>query len=604
MKRPTFELRHIIIPLASALTLLPLAEAATITPVNQDAPFFGFNDFTAATPVGGNEGTTLGQQRLNVLQRACDLWGQHIHSDVEILVGAQFENDGGVASGFSLASALSSDVFADFPNAPLENTWYPVALANAYALEDLEPARADIEVIINIALDLQSDLPDWYYGLDGNAGPAEIDLLQTILHELAHGLGFASEFDPFTGELLLDIPDIYSLNIRDLETGKGWGEMTNEERFTSMENDPYVVWAGPYTSRAAPQLLNQKMVIVVDSPEWLAGSYEYIAALFGPPVPEEGISGKLVPVDDGVDPSTDACEPILNAAEIAGNIAYIDRGDCFFDRKVLAAQLAGAVAVVIPNNVPFEDAIIMAGENIVDGIPLTIPAVSVSWETGINLLDASPGVNLTLGVVSEDYDGTRGGHVRLHAPSSYQLGSSISHFTWDAAPDLLMEPVASPGILTLDLSLPLLKDIGWIILDIPYLHETYEQWVSWNFAPEETLTGKTDDPDGDGVLNFAEYFFNGNPEVASTDVLPVMAVNDPGMRFSYTRAVQPTDVTFAYDISTNLTNWTEAVENVDFTIESVTSLHIGAETVVLDFSPSGGSQPLFVRIRVISNDQP
>ncbi len=40
------------------------AHAATITIVNLDGAGEGFNDATPATPVGGNPGITVGEQRL------------------------------------------------------------------------------------------------------------------------------------------------------------------------------------------------------------------------------------------------------------------------------------------------------------------------------------------------------------------------------------------------------------------------------------------------------------------------------------------------------------------------------------------------------------
>ena len=43
--------------------------------VNTNAPGVGFNDATPAAPVGGNPGTTVGQQRLNAFQYAADIWG-------------------------------------------------------------------------------------------------------------------------------------------------------------------------------------------------------------------------------------------------------------------------------------------------------------------------------------------------------------------------------------------------------------------------------------------------------------------------------------------------------------------------------------------------
>ncbi|MEO8035377.1 MAG: peptidase, partial [Acidobacteriota bacterium] len=56
-----------------------------ITILNQDKAGQGFNDTTAVTPIGGNTGTTLGQQRLNAFQYAADIWGDILDSEVEIV---------------------------------------------------------------------------------------------------------------------------------------------------------------------------------------------------------------------------------------------------------------------------------------------------------------------------------------------------------------------------------------------------------------------------------------------------------------------------------------------------------------------------------------
>src|SRR5215475_11766849 len=65
-------------------------QAAVIVVDNVDVPGKGFNDETPTAPVGGNPGTTLGQQRLNALQYAADIWGSILASDVPILVAASF----------------------------------------------------------------------------------------------------------------------------------------------------------------------------------------------------------------------------------------------------------------------------------------------------------------------------------------------------------------------------------------------------------------------------------------------------------------------------------------------------------------------------------
>lgn len=73
-------------------------------------------------------------------------------------------------------------------------------------------------------------------------------------------------------------------------------------------------------------------------------------ANFGPTL-KGPFSGKLVLVNDGIDQATDGCDSILNAAEIAGNIAVVDRSSCSIISQVEKAQAAGAIGVIICNNV-------------------------------------------------------------------------------------------------------------------------------------------------------------------------------------------------------------------------------------------------------------
>lgn len=67
-----------VLGVASTVTILAIPvsvdASATITIVNNDGPGEGFNDPTPVTPVGGNTGTTRGQQRLIAFQYAANLW--------------------------------------------------------------------------------------------------------------------------------------------------------------------------------------------------------------------------------------------------------------------------------------------------------------------------------------------------------------------------------------------------------------------------------------------------------------------------------------------------------------------------------------------------
>ena len=128
------------------------SQAATLTIVNSDGPGEGFNDASAVTPVGGNTGTTLGQQRLIAFQAAADIWGAVLESVVEIRIQASFDLLSCSPSSAILGSAVALQIVRDFPGAPFAGTWYHVALGNALAGVDLSIGD-DIRAIFNSAID-------------------------------------------------------------------------------------------------------------------------------------------------------------------------------------------------------------------------------------------------------------------------------------------------------------------------------------------------------------------------------------------------------------------------------------------------------------------
>lgn len=133
----------------------------------------------------------------------------------------------------------------------------------------------------------------------------------------------------------------------------------------------------------------------INSPASIAGEYAAGAASFGPPLSSPGITGDVVLGDDGTGVTSDACEPLVNAAAIAGNIALVDRGACNFTIKVKNAQDAGATGVIVADNVPGP----VAGMGGADPT-ITIPSLRVTLDTG-NLIksELATGVNATLTIL-------------------------------------------------------------------------------------------------------------------------------------------------------------------------------------------------------------
>lgn len=210
-------------------------EAATITIVNTDGAAEGFNDTTTATPEGGNTSTTRGQQRLLLFQSAATIWGGVLDSVPAIAVDSQFNALACSTQGAVLGAAGTTNLSRDFNGASFPGTWYHAALVNKITGVDNFPAAAEIQARFNSSIDngCMGAGSRWYYGLD-NATPANrINLLVVLLHEMGHGLGFATLVNGSTGAQFSGFPDVFQSHIFDRTTSKNWRDMTNAERQTS-----------------------------------------------------------------------------------------------------------------------------------------------------------------------------------------------------------------------------------------------------------------------------------------------------------------------------------------------------------------------------------
>ncbi len=437
------------------------AGAATITIVNGDGPGEGFNDATPVAPVGGNPGVTRGAQRLYVFQRAADIWGALLPSAVEIRITANFNPLTCDASSAVLGSAGAIGNRSDFAGAEVANTWYPAALANRLAGTDLIPGSNDISTQFNSTLDNGTCLggATWYYGVDGNEG-SNIELLPVVLHELGHGLGFAGTTSVTTGGMLSGRPNIYERYLHDRSLGLQWASMSNAQRASAAINTGNLVWTGPAVATVAPTILGPRVDLTVTSPPAIAGAKTFGTAQFGPSPDAQTVSGEIVLVIDDTVPVNDGCEGFVNGGALAGKVALIDRGFCPFVDKAAGAAAAGAIAVIIANNVSGAPPA-MGGS-----LPgLTIPVVSISQADGDAIkaqLGGGP-VMVTLGPNPAFVAGADDqGRMRMYAPNPVEPGSSVSHWDTSAEPSLLMEPFITDELSDgVDLTQFLFEDIGW-----------------------------------------------------------------------------------------------------------------------------------------------
>lgn len=439
----------------------------------------GYNDPTPAAPVGGNPGTTLGEQRRLATQHAANLWAATLTSNAIIRINAQFTAQACTETSATLGSAGPIGNFRNFPEATFQDTWYPSALRNKLAGNEAAVGSPQLQINFNVNLGTPGCLTasPWYFGIDNNPPPGAINLVVVLLHEFGHGLGFTvGPTNGQTGNRSQGSPSIWERFMVDNQTGLSWFQMTtNAERAASAIGVDRLVWAGPNVTAAVPSVLRQGIATAtITGPAVREPRTVNVGeASFGPPINATPFTGELAPVVDQADGNTGlACEPLsaANARAVLGRIALVDRGVCNFIVKTANLQAAGAIGMLVADNVAALLPPNVGGVN----PAATIPSASVRQVDGNFIKDqlkrrsrASTGVFVTLGLAGTQYAGADAqGRIKLFTPNPFQGGSSVSHYDVTAFRHQLMEPAIN-GDLTQsvippqDLTFRLFQDIGW-----------------------------------------------------------------------------------------------------------------------------------------------
>ena len=465
---------------ATLCAAMPASAAVTIIINNLNGPGVGFNDATPAVPVGGNAGTTVGQQRLNAFAYAANVWGANLTSSVPVVINAQFSALSCTATSATLGSAGATQVFREFANAPKSGTWYSYALANKIAgfyLGTLNAAQISANFNVNLGQANCLAGQGWYYGLDNNEG-SQIDFVAVLLHEMGHGLGFQTFTSGTTGNFLQGFPAIWDHYLMDNANGILWKDMTAAQRVSSAIGVNRLVWTGANVTAGAPSVLRQGLPgVTISGPAagpMANAQLQAGEASFGASLTQAGLFSEVMPVVSDTTSAAGtgkACGPLTvnDARAVNGKIALIDRGACGFVVKVKNAQNAGAVGVLIADNAAGPPAGLGGSDP-----TITIPAVRITLADGNSLKTqlatrsrTNSGVYARMGLFGTQLAGTDVlGRVLMYTPNPFVSGSSVSHYDTTATRNLLMEPSIN-GDLTIvvvppiDLTLPLFTDIGW-----------------------------------------------------------------------------------------------------------------------------------------------
>jgi uncharacterized repeat protein (TIGR01451 family)/MYXO-CTERM domain-containing protein len=410
---------------------------AEIRVVNSDGSGEGLNDSTAATPVGSNPGTTVGEQRRIAFQYAASLWAATVGNQVPISIKAQFQPLDCSSSVAVLGTAGPTKLYDD--------DQYPAALANERAGRDLDPGTEQIDAEFSSKVGTDGcSAPPWYYGLDNQPPDGQTDLVTVLLHEFGHGLGFFSASRGFL------------LNAQDDASQTLLSQLTEVDYQAAIRRPMGVSWVGPMVRAQKDTILDQ-LDGILELPG--QGSWLLAKARFGA-APVDITSPLVRPQDASGGAATDACTPIQ---PVPGKVVIADRsGRCLVARRAANAQAAGALGLIVRHDQSGDEPFSYGASDA--GVSIVIPVWGISYEDGVQVETALAAgeVEATVRAAARRAGENANGDVLLYTPGTYSAGSSLAHWTRTAIPSLLMEPIINPGVpRNLDLTVAALADVGW-----------------------------------------------------------------------------------------------------------------------------------------------
>ncbi len=209
----------------------------------------GFSDATAISAIDGNNGTTVGAQRKLSFIKAAELIAAQIDTPQTLIIDADFTNLSCDASSATLGSAGATINLGNVtPAAGTINTFYPVGLINAIGNNDYD-AGSDITAQFNSNIGNTGCLQasnGWYYGF-GTPATNYIGFTTVLLHEITHGLGFASLTNASSGAKASGIDDIFSNFLYAAANSADWsvaGGLSDAQRAASAISSTGLLWNG------------------------------------------------------------------------------------------------------------------------------------------------------------------------------------------------------------------------------------------------------------------------------------------------------------------------------------------------------------------------
>lgn len=327
-------------------------------------------------------------------------------------------------------SALVSNPWTSAPGNATTLNWHSIGTAdynytrgnNVWAQEDINADnRTGVSAISSSSTDpLIFDFsPDYTQSpSDTTTSPnlrfntTNLFYWNNIMHDVTYRYGFDEVAGNFQSNNLGRGGSGNDYVIADAQDGSG----TNNANFSSP--------ADGSSGRMQMYLWNAIPTLTINAPSSIAGQYQAVESNFSTANKLAGVgsrTGQVVYYNDNAAGTTHEGCLGVPVNSVLGKIALIDRGNCNFTVKVKNAQSAGAIAVIMVNNVAGNPIIMGGTDN-----TITIPAIMISITDGQIIKNAlANNVDATLSVgppIDGDVDNGVIAHEYTHGISNRLTG--------------------------------------------------------------------------------------------------------------------------------------------------------------------------------------
>jgi fibronectin-binding autotransporter adhesin len=220
------------------------------------------------------------------------------------------------------------------------------------------------------------------------------------------------------------------------------------------------------------------------------------------------------------------------------------------------------------------------------GGPYWVTAVSAGVSSSFEVMVGKALGIVSLGDLVQSYDGS---------PKSVSVSSTPSGLSVNLLYDGESEAPTEVGSYTVQATLADSNYQGTatavLVIENPVIRD-FGSWVAGKFNPSQISAGESApmaDPDGDGMVNLAEYALGGDPYGFTSP--PTLLRSSEAISINFQRPLDLSDIRYHAEVSSNLEDWTA------LTLE-VVSGDAQTERVRATYPlPSNSSAPSFMRLR-------